>query len=101
MTEKKEQHTHHHHNYNLDLFLKELFKWIIILLLVANGISLILSETSNDRVIYSRCVDSCSEKHFFGIDINSMDQTCYLNEFDRTNCIQSCNSLYKSITEVN
>ena len=86
----------HHHWHGGDIFLKQL--GIFFLILITLVVSLRIIEESNERfeIVYKNCVDACSEKHFSGIEVGIDGDTTknYVTEFDRTDCIDSCNQLY-------
>ncbi len=83
-----------HHHWHLDMMIRELFKWFIIFLIVANVINLILGETNKDQNMYSDCLDACTEKPFYW---NQHPEV--INAGDRVECIRVCNSFHYSLTK--
>ncbi len=100
-----EKHTHNHWDFDRIIIISLVFLLVIIML---GWVGASLREPG---VVYGKCVNSCSEKHFSGIQIgqdrpvpvilsstgkNSFAsyRLPYVKEFDRTNCIQSCNIMY-------
>ena len=89
----------HHHHYSAD--------WVKIILYIfgaLTAISIIIDLSDNlivklneDKIVYSNCVNACSEKHFMGLEVGPdgvSASTPFVYEFDRTDCIISCNDLY-------
>ncbi len=98
MKKKKEHHTHHHWE-GIDKAVKTFFIWILLFLTVLNFINIIEQKSSSLETVYEDCTNSCRQKHFEGLQIGtdriSGDaDRIYVNEFDRTNCIKSCNQMY-------
>ena len=94
MKRKTESRCYH---YEWGLGLREIFKGLIIFLLVVMLINLITNESTKNEMFYNTCADACSKKNFMGIEVGLDDWTTqgkYVNEFDRTNCIASCNTAY-------
>ena len=88
---------HHYHHYNFDGLWGEMFKWVIVLIIVLSLTTAFENEINRDRIIYGKCVSACSEKHFWGLEvgIDGWGERYYpVQEFDRTDCILSCNELY-------
>lgn len=90
-TKKVGNRTEHHH-WHIDMFLRELMTWLIILIVVAQVFSMISSKVTEKRHIVNNCLDECGERHFSGIQVglDGSESACYVKEFDRTNCIKTC-----------
>lgn len=102
-----ETHEHHHH-YNWDKFLWQFLILIVVIILIGRIANII----DRNETVYRQCTNTCSEKHFMGYqlgdDINIKQTTLQkqstvkiynptIEEFDRTDCVKSCNEMYLEI----
>jgi hypothetical protein len=88
-----------HHHYHINSIGKAVFYLllcVIMLVFFSSLLGSITHELSEDKDVYSKCVDTCSEKHFMGTKRGADGGTdsCTVQEFDRTPCIDSCNRMY-------
>ena len=97
---------------HLDWDYDKLMKYLIVFLIVTIMLGWVSHSVRENRMVYTKCADSCSKKHFLGIQIGG-DQSIpimisaykksttyampYVVEFDRTNCINSCNRMYLAL----
>ena len=82
-----------HHHWHLNMMLRELFKWFLIFIIVANIINLVLGGANKDQNMYSDCLDACVVKPFYW---NQHPEIVYAT--DRVECIRVCNSFHWSLT---
>lgn len=82
---------------NWDRLVFYFLMFLLMLILVSNIFSWVDSKINEDKYIYNKCADSCAKKHFMGIKVGNdmLSTSCVVQEFDRTECIMSCNSLVK------
>lgn len=88
---KKDKITHVTHNHHYwHKILENAFVWLIMLLFVTHALEWIDHEIETPTN-YEACLDACSIKHFQGTQLGVDSwEGCYVNEFDRTECIQNC-----------
>lgn len=70
----------------------------LLVIVVATSVRMIEEEVTKDETVYKNCLDACSKKHFMGIEVGTdgvLGDNTYVNEYDRTNCIDSYGDLYK------
>ncbi|GAF95963.1 unnamed protein product [marine sediment metagenome] len=96
---KQETREEHYHNYGFDRMIVQLFKWLILLIIVTNLLNMVTHDVMKDEKVHEKCLSACSQKHFMGtkIGLDNERDSCTVTEFDRTNCIDSCNKLYYQI----
>ena len=95
-----EHHEYTHHCWGIDKLVMTLFKLIILLIVVTAVVNIVTHEIVKDETVYKNCLDACSKKHFMGMEVGTDDvwgDNTYVNEYDRTNCIDGCGDLYKYI----
>lgn len=95
----KDKNETHHHWHGGDIFLKELGIFFLIVILLVSGLRIIEESNKRFEIVYKNCVDACSQKHFSGVKVglDGESGSSYVNEFDRTDCIDSCNQLYLKV----
>lgn len=93
--ENIEHHTHHHYPNNWGKLILQVVGGFLVFILVANMFGAITSKMSEKRAIHYNCVSACKQKHFVGVKegFDSFSKNCYVEEFDRTECIKDCNDL--------
>ena len=98
--EKEEIHEHIHYHYDdWGKVLIQLFIWVIAFIVIINVMQFGIAKLQEDRLIYNKCADSCKVKYFSGVKIgdDARSNACFVEEFDRTQCIKNCNILYSSL----
>lgn len=86
--------------FNTDRFVYLLMKLLLIILVITSMIRIAETKTTENKLIYDKCIDGCSAKHFIGLEsgVDSIgfkeENTHPILEFDRTTCINNCNLLY-------
>ena len=109
MGKMKEEHYHHHYNWKMDDFLKWAIVCLVVVLVTISAIRITENTLGEDRIVYEKCVDGCSKKHFLGFNVGADLSSTWVegdedgkvavyrptvNEFDRTDCMESCNEMY-------
>ncbi len=97
MKGKTEHHEHIHTHFNMDNIIKTIFGFLLLLLVVTTTLTIMTTQATKNEMFYNTCASSCSEKHFMGIQLgedNERHRARFVNEFDRTDCIASCNTAY-------
>ena len=84
------------HNYHFDAALRELFIWMMILLIILTLIRIIGDSISANQDMYKSCLNVCDTNHaaFFETPTN-------IPIYDRVECIRVCNSFHYSLKNVN
>ena len=105
MKKEKTRIEEHHHHYNWDRIIWQILVFLVVAVLVGSFSELI----GENKTVYRQCTNTCSEKHFMGtqlgrdiniktIKLQKGDGVQIYNptviEFDRTDCIKSCNYMY-------
>lgn len=91
-----ETHNHHHHDHhNWGKCIELLFYWLLALILLTTVLGWVTYTLIEDQTVHSNCVDACSKKGFLGTELGlDGDLGCKVNEYDRTECVKSCNNMY-------
>jgi len=98
--QQAEEHIHHH-NYpiNWGSFVEKFFIGLMILFATITFISIIQTEVHEDQNVYSKCMNTCSVQKYMGykvgVDVNPYNPIVW--EYDRTNCVNACNSMYLKV----
>ena len=91
---------HHHTYWHFDKVIKSFLIFMVALIVISNTVGVISNSVLEDQIVYKKCVDGCSAKHFAGIDVNRVQGTsCIVEEFDRTDCIDSCNRMFMVVSK--
>lgn len=99
MNKKQEIHQHHHYPPNWGKLIFQMAIGLLCFIIIANLASGIVAKITEKRIIHKNCLDSCEKKHFLGIKLgeDSDKNNCFVEEFDRTDCIKNCNDFYERI----
>ena len=88
----------HHYHPPHHMWVKLMFWFFgifIIFVLLTNTFSWITHSITKDEEIYEDCTYACSKKNFIGTNKGmDMYSKAPILEFDRTDCIKSCNDMY-------
>ena len=84
----------HHHWHGCDIFIKQLFWGLILLVAVLTMIRIIDDASSQDQDMYEECLDACTKKP------TSWNQNPQIINYgyDRVECVRVCNSFHYSLT---
>ncbi len=100
------------HHWHLDWMLKDLLNWFLVFIIITSTFTIINNDKDNLEAMYNSCVSACNEKHFSGLQVGEDRAICrtkgdvkvcvenpFVEEFDRTPCINSCNIMLIKMTE--
>ncbi len=97
---KSEHHYYHPPHKMWTILILWFFGAMMFMIVLSNVLSWTTHQIQKEEDIYESCVYSCSKKNFIGTNIGmDMYSKAPVLEFDRTDCIRSCNNLYIKLTK--